>query len=182
MYSTELNEHFYSLARMIKESFTFLELIQLIPKMTCILLSSLVGSHLKVTSSKSSAGGYHHTHLRGGAINAKNLCTWLSDVEIDCAAVLRGTQAGELLLACRVYEEDLGGPTMDQDSANEGDGCNNLTNMNDEGTAEPQVPSNATLLCNLGLNVAVMDDSHCKEYEELLYAAISALLARTEEM
>lgn len=105
LHSTETNEHLYGVARTIKTDFTYLDFLQLVPKIGSLLLGAF-GRSIAETKSNATASGYQHTYYKCDRVDAKTLCAWPSDKRIDLIATVSAVEAIQLLEACGVYTQE----------------------------------------------------------------------------
>lgn len=121
LHSTEPNEHLYGVARMIKTDFTYLDFIQLVPKMGAIYLGAF-GHSLAEAKSNVTTSGYQHTYFKCDNINLKALCQFPCDDTISLLAITGWLEAMQLLKACGLHDPDSYAPTsptsfeIDEDS------------------------------------------------------------------
>lgn len=109
LHSTEPNEHLYGVARTVKTDFTYLNFVQLVPKISTLLLGAF-GSRVADAKSNTTASGYLHTYATHNKANLAALRTYQGDEVTDEIALIASTEASQLLTACGVYGLDF--PSM----------------------------------------------------------------------
>lgn len=188
LYSTEFNEHYYGVARYLKKDFTFLDFIQLIPKMTALLLGAFA-TQTHQASSNSSAAGYEHTHFKGGKIDVQNLRSWPQDLDVDDAAEAAAAEAIQLLRVCGVYNPAASDADLalheDDPELFEGTEDIDLQYLIGEDEHDPRMKESSVLSLLSGLqgpSSKSTDPALSEEFSRLSYAGVGSVLAGTQAM
>lgn len=101
LHSTETNEHLHGVARMIKEDFTFVDLLHLLPKTAPLLLGST--GRLHNLKPNATASGYHHTWFSAEGANSESLKVRVTDADLDKHALAAYAEANDLLHVCGCF-------------------------------------------------------------------------------
>lgn len=102
LHSTEPNEHLFGVARTIKTDFTYLDFIQLVPKIGSLLLGAF-GESMAQAKANATTSGYLHSYYNIKKINVKALLTIPGDKFINSSASASYLEAAQLLEACGIY-------------------------------------------------------------------------------
>ncbi|KAF8325537.1 uncharacterized protein EI90DRAFT_2932034 [Cantharellus anzutake] len=116
LYSTEVNEHVFGILRLIKADFTFLDFIQLIPKLGAIFTSAYHGV-VNQEKANANATGYFHTYFDTRHLDLAALKMYPTDNDIDDIAVVAHEEATSLLKALDVTSSSFTGMFTPQELA-----------------------------------------------------------------
>lgn len=106
LHSTESNEHLFGVARTVKTDFTYLDFLQLVPKIGSLLLGAF-GESMAYAKGSATRSGYYHTWFNIKKLNLIALRIIPGDGFIDMAASASYLEAAQLLEACGVYPVEV---------------------------------------------------------------------------
>lgn len=96
LHSTEVCEHLFGLLRQLKKDFSYIDVLELEPKLRTLLLGAFADLSPEEQANQT-ASGYHHTYFKADDLDTAMLMIWPQDQEIFALADDAFREAEELL-------------------------------------------------------------------------------------